>query len=59
MCLARQPPAPPCVPFAAQDYIDSMEGATLSGRQCAYSILEETPRIAKELQAAQRPLAAV
>ncbi|GLC33044.1 hypothetical protein PLESTB_000377000 [Pleodorina starrii] len=31
--------------YTKQDYIDSMEGATLSGRQCAYSILEAAPRI--------------
>eukprot|EP00892_Ulva_mutabilis_P006610 jgi/Ulvmu1/4320/UM002_0043.1 len=31
--------------YTAQDYIDSMEGATLSGRQAAYKILENAPRI--------------
>ncbi|EFJ44652.1 hypothetical protein VOLCADRAFT_95071 [Volvox carteri f. nagariensis] len=31
--------------YTKQDYIDSMEGATLSGRQCAYSILEAAPKI--------------
>jgi uncharacterized protein with NAD-binding domain and iron-sulfur cluster len=32
--------------YTAQDYIDSMEGATLSGRQAAYKILANAPRIA-------------
>lgn len=32
--------------YTAQDYIDSMEGATLSGRQAAYKILENSARIA-------------
>ena len=27
--------------YTKQDYIDSMEGATLSGRQCAYKVLED------------------
>ncbi|GFR47143.1 hypothetical protein Agub_g8833 [Astrephomene gubernaculifera] len=31
--------------YTKQDYIDSMEGATLSGRQCAYSILEAAPAL--------------
>jgi len=31
--------------YTKQDYIDSMEGATLSGRQCAYSIIEDVARI--------------
>lgn len=34
--------------YTKQDYIDSMEGATLSGRQCAYKILEEAPKIQAE-----------
>ena len=32
--------------YTKQDYIDSMEGATLSGRQCAYKLLEDVPRLA-------------
>lgn len=28
--------------YTKQDYIDSMEGATLSGRQAAYAIIEDT-----------------
>ena len=32
--------------YTKQDYIDSMEGATLSGRQCAYKILEAAPKLA-------------
>ncbi|PNW80358.1 hypothetical protein CHLRE_07g314150v5 [Chlamydomonas reinhardtii] len=43
--------------YTKQDYIDSMEGATLSGRQCAYSILNATPGIQKSLTTAARPLA--
>ena len=31
--------------YTAQDYIDSMEGATLSGRQAAYKILANADRI--------------
>ena len=31
--------------YTAQDYIDSMEGATLSGRQAAYKILANAQRI--------------
>lgn len=31
--------------YTAQDYIDSMEGATLSGRQAAYKIIENASRI--------------
>ncbi|GIL92895.1 hypothetical protein Vretimale_14794 [Volvox reticuliferus] len=46
--------------YTKQDYIDSMEGATLSGRQCAYSILEEAPRILgdKAKAAAAKPVPA-
>ncbi|PNH06724.1 Zeta-carotene desaturase, chloroplastic/chromoplastic [Tetrabaena socialis] len=33
--------------YTKQDYIDSMEGATLSGRQCAYSILDSVADIKK------------
>eukprot|EP00803_Ostreobium_quekettii_P003857 evm.model.scf_3105.2 EVM.evm.TU.scf_3105.2 scf_3105:4796-15978(-) len=32
--------------YTKQDYIDSMEGATLSGRQCATKILEAAPGLA-------------
>lgn len=31
--------------YTKQDYIDSMEGATLSGRQCAYAILSDAPKL--------------
>ena len=31
--------------YTAQDYIDSMEGATLSGRQAAYKVLANAQRI--------------
>lgn len=33
--------------YTKQDYIDSMEGATLSGRQCAAAVMEAVPRLAK------------
>lgn len=33
-----------------QDYIDSMEGATLSGRQCANVILAAAPALQKAAQ---------
>lgn len=59
-CLSPAAPAHAraCVLFThLQDYIDSMEGATLSGRQCAYSILNATPGIQKSLTTAARPLA--
>lgn len=32
--------------YTKQDYIDSMEGATLSGRQCAAEVLEVAPQLA-------------
>ena len=32
--------------YTKQDYIDSMEGATLSGRQCAYKIIDDVPALA-------------
>jgi zeta-carotene desaturase len=32
--------------YTKQDYIDSMEGATLSGRQCAYKVLGAAPALA-------------
>ena len=38
--------------YTKQDYIDSMEGATLSGRQCATAVLEAAPGLAQS-----RPLA--
>lgn len=31
--------------YTKQDYIDSMEGATLSGRQCAAAVTESIPKI--------------
>jgi len=33
--------------YTKQDYIDSMEGATLSGRQCAAEILKAASALAK------------
>jgi zeta-carotene desaturase len=36
--------------YTQQDYIDSMEGATLSGRQAARAILENTEKLAKQNQ---------
>lgn len=49
--------------YTKQDYIDSMEGATLSGRQCAYSILDAATALQRAAQqqraAEQRPEAAV
>ena len=35
----------------SQDYIDSMEGATLSGRQCAYEIIKDVPSLKKSAEA--------
>jgi zeta-carotene desaturase len=32
--------------YTKQDYIDSMEGATLSGRQCAYAMLKQAAQLA-------------
>lgn len=43
--------------YTAQDYIDSMEGATLSGRQAAYKILEAAPSIMERQPSAQATLA--
>ncbi|GBF88171.1 zeta-carotene desaturase [Raphidocelis subcapitata] len=40
--------------YTKQDYIDSMEGATLSGRQCAYSILKAAPAIARAAAAERK-----
>jgi zeta-carotene desaturase len=37
--------------YTKQDYIDSMEGATLSGRQCAYKVLEAAPALAAAAKA--------
>ena len=34
--------------YTKQDYIDSMEGATLSGRQCAYKMLAQAPKLAAQ-----------
>jgi zeta-carotene desaturase len=31
--------------YTKQDYIDSMEGATLSGRQCAAVVMQAAPRL--------------
>jgi len=42
--------------YTKQDYIDSMEGATLSGRQCAYKIVENAESIKKTT--ADKPMAA-
>lgn len=44
--------------YTKQDYIDSMEGATLSGRQCAYKLLEDGPKIAATIAAAKQTVAA-
>lgn len=44
--------------YTKQDYIDSMEGATLSGRQCAYKVLEEVPQLAAAAAARKEPVAA-
>ena len=44
--------------YTKQDYIDSMEGATLSGRQCAYKLLEDGPKIAASIAAAKQAVAA-
>lgn len=44
--------------YTKQDYIDSMEGATLSGRQCAYKILEEVPRLASTATSTKQAVAA-
>ena len=32
--------------YTKQDYIDSMEGATLSGRQCAGAVVAAAPKLA-------------
>ncbi|KIY98005.1 Zeta-carotene desaturase [Monoraphidium neglectum] len=40
--------------YTKQDYIDSMEGATLSGRQCAYTILKAAPALHKAAQQQQQ-----
>jgi zeta-carotene desaturase len=39
--------------YTKQDSIDSMEGATLSGRQCAYKVLAAAPALAAAAKAAQ------
>jgi len=45
--------------YTKQDYIDSMEGATLSGRQCAYAMVEDAPKIlASQPKAAKTPATA-
>ena len=38
--------------YTKQDYIDSMEGATLSGRQCAAKICDAAPALEKRAAAA-------
>jgi zeta-carotene desaturase len=38
--------------YTKQDYIDSMEGATLSGRQCAGAILQRSKELAAAAAAA-------
>jgi zeta-carotene desaturase len=38
--------------YTKQDYIDSMEGATLSGRQCAAVVLKAAPQLAGSAAAA-------
>jgi uncharacterized protein with NAD-binding domain and iron-sulfur cluster len=45
--------------YTKQDYIDSMEGATLSGRQCAYKILEQAPELAAAAASKQQQPQAV
>lgn len=45
--------------YTKQDYIDSMEGATLSGRQCAYAIMEAAPKIGQAKSADNRQPAMV
>jgi zeta-carotene desaturase len=42
----------PSLLLLLQDYIDSMEGATLSGRQCAYAMLSKAPQLAGSAAAA-------
>lgn len=44
--------------YTAQDYIDSMEGATLSGRQCAYKIIDNASNIAAQQPSAPAAQAA-
>ena len=39
--------------YTKQDYIDSMEGATLSGRQCAYAIVADVDTLAQKAAAAK------
>ncbi len=38
--------------YTKQDYIDSMEGATLSGRQCASKVLDAAPGLVDNKAAA-------
>lgn len=44
--------------YTKQDYIDSMEGATLSGRLCAGKVLAAAPALARAPQRAQPELVA-
>jgi hypothetical protein len=57
LVAALWPSAPaadaPARPPALQDYIDSMEGATLSGRLCAASILDAAPKLLAGAPASQ------
>lgn len=46
-------------PRLSQDYIDSMEGATLSGRQCACAIVDRVPALQGSAAAKQAAAAAV
>ncbi len=43
--------------YTQQDYIDSMEGATLSGRQAAKAILENVPKIVERSTVISSPVA--
>jgi zeta-carotene desaturase len=43
--------------YTQQDYIDSMEGATLSGRQAAKAILENAPKIVERSTVISSPVA--
>lgn len=44
----------PSLLLLLQDYIDSMEGATLSGRQCAYAMLSKASQLAGSTAAAAK-----
>ncbi len=52
---ARPAPRPdPCCPLLCLLPHRSMEGATLSGRQCAYKILEDADKLAAAAAAKQQ-----